>query len=328
MAPDEHSIIDRYFRPLAGEGGLGLLDDAARLRVPPGLDLVLTKDLLAAGVHFLPDDPPETIARKALRVNLSDLAAKGATPVGYLLGVSFTADLAEAWIADFARGLRTDQAHFGIDLLGGDTITAPAGPVISITALGTVPTGRMVHRAGANPGDLLYVSGIIGAGAAGLALLKGKPGPWDALGPDGRDSLVSRYRVPEPRMRLVPALLEFASAAMDVSDGLVGDCDKLASASGCSAAIEAERVPLPFLLVPDGGQLATLLTAGDDYEILAAIPPRNEPGFTEAAAQAGVPVTRIGALTNGRGPTEVRFRGRPLPLHRRAYVHGQGGRRS
>jgi len=324
VAPDELTIIDRYFRPLAGEGGLGLLDDAANLRVPPGLDLVLTKDMIASGVHFLADDPPETIARKALRVNLSDLAAKGASPIGYLLGVCFASDLEERWIAAFARGLRIDQELFGIELLGGDTISAPAGPVISITAFGTVPTGRMVHRSGGRPGDLLFVSGTIGDGAAGLALLRRKTGPWDGLGADQRDRLVSRYRVPEPRLRLAPALLEYASAAMDISDGLVGDCDKLAWASGCSATIEAERVPLPFPLGADDTQLATLLTVGDDYEILAAIPPRSEPGFREAAAEAGVPVTRIGALTKERGPTEVRFRGRPLPLHRRAYVHGPG----
>lgn len=322
MALDEVSIIDRFFRPLAGEGAFDLRDDAGRLVVPPDCELVVTTDMIAAGVHFLPADPPDTIARKALRVNLSDLAAKGARPIAYVLSLGLPDTTEAVWLTGFADGLRRDQELFHLSLLGGDTITVPAGPVISITAFGHVAANAMVHRFCARPGDTLYVSGEIGAAAAGLALLKGESGPWEGLQPAERERLIARYRVPEPRVGLASALVAFASAAMDVSDGLVGDCDKLAAASGCGGLIEAEAVPLPpAFLTPDDRDLAHLLTGGDDFEILAAVPPDREPGFCAAARAAGVPVTRIGRLTAKARPTEVLRDGRPLPLARRSYVH-------
>jgi len=322
--PDEHAIIERFFRPLAGEGAFELRDDAARLVTPPGCDLVVTADMIATGVHFLPDDPAGSIAQKALRVNLSDLAAKGATPLAYALSAGFAAAMQEQWLAAFTDGLREDQQRFSLQLLGGDTVTLSNGPVISITGFGAVASGRMVHRFGGRPGDLLYVSGNIGAAAAGLALLKGEAGPWDALPAAEHAGLIEHYRVPEPRVALAAALVEFATAAMDVSDGLVGDCDKLATASGCAAVIEAERVPLPEgLRSAEETMLARLLTAGDDYEILAAVAPERAQGFEAAAGAAAVSVTRIGALVDGRHPTQVTLNGRPLPLRRRSWVHGQ-----
>ena len=324
VAADELSIIDRYFRPLAGEGAFGLLDDAARLSVLPGHDLVVTTDMLAERVHFLPDDPPATIARKALRVNISDLAAKGAAPLAYVLSIGLGRDVEEQWLAGFSEGLRRDQARYGIRLLGGDTISVPLGPVISITAFGLVPKGRMVHRFGGKPGDGLYVSGTIGCAAAGLAIRKGRPGPWDGLDPLRSDALVARLRVPDPRTALSPSLLAFAHAAMDISDGLIGDCDKLAAASGCSAVIRAERVPLPAGLEDvDDAVRAELLGGGEDFEILAAVPGEGASGFEAGAAAAGVPVTRIGELTAGLGPTELLFDGVARPVYKRAYVHGR-----
>jgi len=330
VAVDELSIIDRFFRPLAGEGSFALTDDAASLGVPAGFEIVVTTDMVAAGVHFLANDPADSVAQKALRVNVSDLAAKGAKPFAYVLGLGLGDETGEQWLAAFADGLGRDQKTHSMSLLGGDTISVAAGPVISITAFGLLPVGRMVHRFGGRPGDALYVSGEIGAGAAGLALLKSEAGPWDALPEKARNILVRRYRVPEPRVALSSALLEFASAAMDVSDGLVGDCDKLSAASGCSALIEAGRIPLPDGLgMVDERILARLLTAGDDYEILAAIPPRNEAGFRAAAAKAGVAVSRIGSLRAGGGKrTDVLVEGRPLPLYRRAYMHRSGETRS
>jgi thiamine-monophosphate kinase len=325
VAPDELEIIDRYFRPLAGEGAFGLLDDAGALAVPAGMDLVVSTDMIAAGMHFLPDDPPDLVARKALRVNLSDIAAKGARPLAYLLGLGLGVGGREdaAWLAAFADGLRTDQALFAMSLLGGDTIDVAAGPVIAVTAFGTVEAGRMVHRAGGRPDDLLFVSGTIGASAAGLALLRGEEGPWADLAEAERTALVRRYRLPQPRVALAPALVAFASAAMDVSDGLVGDCDKLCAASGCGAAIAAERVPLPEGLSParDAKLVARLLTAGDDYEILAAIPPRNAATFGAAAAESGIAVAEIGRLVAPRGMIEVTLHGAPLALASRAFVH-------
>ena len=161
MLPDELSIIDRFFRPLAGEGAFDLRDDAGVIAPPPGHELVVTTDMVARSVHFL-DDPPDTIAKKALRVNLSDLAAKGATPLGYVLSIGLSPEIDEAWLAGFAEGLRDDQAAFSIKLLGGDTIAVPDRTVVAITAFGLVPTGRMVRRSGGRPGDRLYVSGTIG----------------------------------------------------------------------------------------------------------------------------------------------------------------------
>jgi thiamine-monophosphate kinase len=319
---DELSIIDRFFRPLAGEGAFGLLDDAGLISVAAGEDLVVTTDMVACGIHFLPGDPADTVAQKALRVNISDLAAKGATPLVYTLSLGLPPEIGEDWLAGFAAGLARDQQLFAIGLLGGDTNGVRDGPVVSVTALGRIAKGRMVHRSGGKPGDLLYVSGGIGAGAAGLALLKGEPGPWDGLSEEARTAMVSRYRVPEPRVQLSAALVEFASAAMDVSDGLVGDCDKLCAASGCSARIDAGSVPLPVGLRAEEATLARLLASGDDFEILAAVSPANDVGFRAAAEAAGVPVARIGALTLGGTLTGVLFKGAPLRLSRRAYVHG------
>lgn len=324
MPLDELSIIDRFFRPLAGEGAYGLLDDAGSIAVPADCDLVVTTDMIAERVHFLPGDPPETIAKKALRVNISDLAAKGAEPVTYVLSLGVSPEIDERWLEAFAAGLRSDQDAFGISLLGGDTIGVLDGVVASITAFGFAPKGRMVHRMGGSPGDGLFVTGTFGRSTVGLAILKQEPGPWDALSAAGRAAFVDHYRVPEPRVALAPVLAEFASAAMDVSDGLAGDCDKLASASGCSASIDADRVPFAFSPGNDPQLAARFLTGGEDFEILAAISPAKERMFEAAAEAVGVPVARIGALTDGNAPCNVLFKGAPLRLSRRAFVHGAG----
>ncbi len=323
MPLDELSIIDRYFRPLAGEGAFGLRDDAGLIAVAADRDLVVTTDMVAEGVHFLPGDPPDTIAKKALRVNLSDLAAKGAKPLSYVLSLGISREVDEGWLADFASGLRSDQETFGISLLGGDTIGVLGGVVASITAFGLAPKGGVVHRMGGKAGDALFVTGTFGRSTVGLAVLKREPGPWDALSAEDRAAFVEGYRVPEPRVALAPVLAAFASAAMDVSDGLVGDCDKLAAASGCSALIDADRVPFAVPVDGDPALAARFLTGGEDFEILAAVSPAKEDGFRAAAGVAGVPLTRIGALVDGSAPAEVLFKGAPLRLSRRAYVHGQ-----
>ncbi|SEP98939.1 thiamine-phosphate kinase [Faunimonas pinastri] len=325
MAIGEFDLIRRYFRPLAGEGAFDLTDDAAILQLGPGEELVVTADMVAAGVHFLPDDPADTIARKALRVNLSDVASKGAKPAGYIMTVAFPRDVEEGWIAEFCRGLAEDQREFDTRLLGGDTIGIASGLTVSITAFGKVPAGEMVHRFGGRPGDRLYVSGEIGCGAAGLRLLLGETilGP---LPPAARQRLIGRYRVPQPRTALAEAVRACASAAMDVSDGLIGDCDKLVAASGCGAVIHADSVPLDPDLVTvakDDSVLAALLTGGDDYEILAAVPPEDEERFRFMAARAGIAVTRIGELVEEAGAVEVLRGGRPMDLARRSYDHGR-----
>src|ERR1700722_3637795 len=263
--PREFALIAKYFRPLAGPGSLDLSEDAALLAPPPGRDLVLTVDAMVAGVHFIPDDPPDLVGRKLLRVNLSDLAAKGATPIGYLMTVSAPRVTPDAWFAGFAAGLAQDQKAYGVTLLGGDTTSTPGPLSLSLTILGHVAPGQAVRRAGAQPGDGIWVTGTIGDGALGLAVARSK-----LQDPSGY--LLSRYRLPQPRVGL--AIAGIASAGMDVSDGLVQDLGHLCRAGDLAAEIDASLIPLsqPARLAgPDW--LAICLTGGDDYELLLAVPP-------------------------------------------------------
>ena len=222
VLPAEFSLIARHFRPLAGPGAMDLTDDAAVLTPPPGRQLVLTADAMVAGVHFLPDDPPDLVGRKLLRVNLSDLAAKGAVPLGYLMTVSTPRDTPEAWFAGFAAGLAQDQATYRVTLLGGDTTSTPGPISLSLTILGHVAPDTAVHRFGAQDGDEIWVTGTIGDGALGLAVARGR-----LIDPTG--FLLSRYRLPQPRVGI--ALAGIASAGMDVSDGLVQDLGHICRAS-------------------------------------------------------------------------------------------------
>jgi thiamine-monophosphate kinase len=297
--PAEFALIARHFRPLAGPGALDLQDDAAVLAPPPGRDLVLTADAMVGGVHFLPEDPPDLVGRKLLRVNLSDLAAKGATPLGYLMTVSTPTNTPDAWFAGFAAGLAQDQREYGVSLLGGDT-TSTSGPIsLSLTIVGHVAPGQAVHRAGAQPGDGIWVTGTIGDGALGLAVARGRL-------PDPSGYLLSRYRLPQPRVGL--AIAGVASAGMDVSDGLVQDLGHLCRAGGLAAEIDAGLVPLSPPARQAGPEwLVTCLTGGDDYELLLAVPPANEAALQRAAQTAGVPVTRIGDFCSG--PTRVTVSG-------------------
>ena len=324
MASGEDDLIARYFRPLAtAPGALGLIDDAALLASSSD-DLVLTTDAVVEGVHFLPDDPPDAVARKALRVNLSDLAAKGATPAGFLLTLALR-EVKEAWLAPFARALGEDAAAFGCPLLGGDTVSTPGPAMVSITAFGRVPAGRMVRRAGARAGDRVAVTGTVGDAALGLLLLKGRIAR-EALDAPARDFLIGRYRVPQPRNALAPAIRDHASAAMDVSDGLAGDLAKLCAASGVSAEIDMAEVPLSeparavIGAVPSG--MEAVVSGGDDYEVLCAIPENRWADFQEASQRAGVPVTAIGRITAGEGaPRFLDAQGRAIALKRLSYSH-------
>jgi thiamine-monophosphate kinase len=322
----EDSLIARYFKPLATDpGAFDLNDDAAMLK-GQGLDLVVTTDAVVEGVHFLPDDPPDTVARKALRVNISDLAAKGATPAGFVLTLALrVAD--EKWLTPFARALGEDAALFRCPLLGGDTVSTPGPLMISITAFGRVPEGRMVHRSGANPGDRIVVTGTIGDAVLGLDILRSGAAAT-ALVDDmaARKLLVERFRVPQPRNALAEALRDYASAAMDVSDGLAGDLAKLCAASGVSAVIDAPGVPLSAaaaaLLARGAVGIETLVSGGDDYEILCAIPENHFDAFAAAARQAGVAVTSIGTvIAGGEAPRFLNAQGREIALPRLSYSH-------
>src|ERR1700736_3920746 len=299
----EDSLIARYFRPLATDpGAFDLGDDAAILKAHAE-DIVVTTDAIVEGVHFLPDDPPDTVARKALRVNLSDLAAKGATPAGFVLTLALRA-ADEGWLTPFARGLGEDAGLFSCPLLGGDSVSTPGPKMISITALGRVSPGKMVHRSGAKPGDRVVVSGTIGDAALGLGILKGGAVAADlAADAAARAMLVERYRVPQPRHALAAAVLDHASAAMDVSGGLAGDLAKLCAESGVSAVIDAPSIPLSApaatLLARGTSGIAAIVSGGDDYEILCSIPESSLEAFVREAALAGGAVTSLGTVIAG-----------------------------
>lgn len=322
--PGEFELIERYFRPLAGDpGALSLTDDAAVYDPPNGEDVVLKADLIAEGVHFFSDDPPKSIAAKALRVNLSDLAAKGATPVGYLLSLALKADWSEEWIAGFAAGLAADQDRYGVTLFGGDTSRAAGGTVVSVVAFGRTPSGRIVRRAGAKPGDAVFVSGTIGDAALGLRI---RLGTLDAMPAGGSaDHLLDRYLHPQPRLALAPVIRRFATASLDISDGLVGDFGHVCKQSGVGGEIDAAAIPLSAgakaLVAADPTGLETVLTGGDDYEILATVSEKDAEAFAEAAAEAGVPVTRIGRVVEGRGPPVVSGPEGTIRLGHLSHVH-------
>jgi thiamine-monophosphate kinase len=281
-------LIARHFRQLAGEGALDLLDDAALLTPPADTELVLAADAMVAGVHFLPDDPPGTIGRKLLRVNLSDLAAMGADPLGYLMTVALPRGTPDEWVAGFAAGLLEDQREFGLSVLGGDTVSTPGPLTLSLTILGTVARGQALRRAGAGPGDDIWVSGRIGDGYLGLRAARG-----EIADPGG--VLARRYRLPDPRLALGRALRGVARAAMDVSDGLLQDLSHLCRAGGCAAVVEAARVPVSDAATPR----VALLTGGDDYELLFAASTGDRARVEAAAAAARTPVMRIGRFTPG-----------------------------
>jgi thiamine-monophosphate kinase len=323
MPSAEDSLISRYFRPLATDpGAFNLVDDAAILQSSAD-ELVITTDAIVEGVHFLSGDPADTVARKALRVNLSDLAAKGATPAGFVLTLALR-EADDAWLTAFAHGLGEDATRFRCPLLGGDTVSTPGPLMISITAFGRVPPGKMVRRNGAKAGDRVVVSGTIGDAALGLGLLKG--GAAIALGGDEREMLIGRYRVPQPRVALALAVRDHASAAMDVSDGLAGDLAKLCAASGVSAAIDAQSIPLSApartLLRSGAVGIESIVSGGDDYEILCTIPENRFEAVAQAAQLAAVPVTSIGTII--AGPAVPRFidgQGAEIVLQRLSYSH-------
>lgn len=303
---DEFGLIAKYFAPLAGAGALGLTDDAAILPARAGHELIVTTDTVAEGSDFFPYDPPDTIAQKALRVNLSDLAAKGAVPAHYLLNLTLPHAVREDWLAAFTLGLAQDQEEFGVTLLGGDT---GAGLLsVTVTAFGFVPQGRMVKRSGALVGDAVYVTGTIGDSGGGLDLLKGKGRDLDEA---SRDYLLWRYRVPQPPVDFAARLRDIGHAALDVSDGLIADLGHIASSSGVRIVVEGERVPLAAQVMALWGADACLraVTAGDDYQI----------AFTAPPGLSG-PFSQIGRVEAGQGVC-LTLNGKQIAVAKPGYRH-------
>jgi thiamine-monophosphate kinase len=328
----EFQLIERYMAPLAaprdGEDGggdaFGLHNDAAVLPpLAPDERLVVTVDTLIQGRHFL-DCPAETVGRKALRVNLSDLAAMGARPLGYLLASAWPQDIEEAWIADFCRGLAADQETFGVTLFGGDT-TATSGPMtLSLTAFGKLNGATALDRGSVRPGDDIYVSGTLGDAYLGLRALCGE---LDGLAPAARDTLVRRYRLPEPRLALGQALLDegLARSALDVSDGLAADLGHLLEASGVAAEIELAALPLgdaarqALTLLAEPPEV--VLGGGDDYELLFAAAPGQRAAIAALAERLGLAITRIGRAGAGSGLVVRDAAGREVFLQHRGWTH-------
>ncbi|MGH6842205.1 MAG: thiamine-phosphate kinase, partial [Methylocella sp.] len=322
--PSEDELIATYFAPLAGQGAFGLRDDAALLAQKPDHDIVATKDMSIAGVHFFADDPPGAVARKALRINLSDLAAKGAEPCGFLLGLALPEDWTEHWLAGFAQGLGADAAAYKCPLLGGDTVKSPGPLVVSITAFGAVPARKMVLRAGVSAGDRLYATGTIGDAALGLKFRLGAAEDleWTASVSQAEAAyLAGRALLPEPRLALREALRAHAHAAIDISDGFAGDLAKMLGLTGVTAEVTIADVPLSDaarkILRDAPPLLETILTGGDDYEILCAVPPSRSAAFEAEAAAAGVLVRLIGTAEPGKMPPVFKdAEGRSLVLAR------------
>ena len=320
----EFDLVRRLFAPLsrAAPGAFGLRNDGATVAPPAGATLVVSKDLMVAGVHYLPDEDPAAVARRLLRVNLSDLAAMGADALSYALGLALPRSLPASWIEGFADGLALDQARFGVVLIGGDMVAGEGPAVLSLTAFGTVPEGAALTRSGAAAGDDLYVSGTIGDAALGLRVARGG---LRALAKVDRAFLAERFRLPSPRLALGRGLRRVASAALDVSDGLVADLAHLCAESGAAARVSADAVPLSAaatraLASPEIG-IADLVAGGDDYELLFAAPPTRRGAVAALGRTLDLPLACIGALGSGSGVSVLDSAGRPLPLERAGYRH-------
>jgi thiamine-monophosphate kinase len=316
----EFELIHELFAPLATHpGAFGLTDDASVFKIPEGQEGVVTKDVMVAGVHFLEGTDPARVAQKLLRANLSDLAAMGADPLGYWLGVQLPKEGAQDWLAAFVTGLKRDQEEFGISLMGGDTVSTPGPGALSLTAMGTVPAGSALRRSGARPGDKVFVSGTIGEGVLGLRAARGE---LDALADQDCAKLVDHLECPQPRLALGQALRGIASAAIDISDGLAADAGHIADTSGAALVIDGDKVPRSATarkaLAKGLTSLEELVTGGDDFELLFTVP--QEGASRVAALNGAVSVTEIGEVRAGSG-VRITHDGAPLSLPRGGYTH-------
>lgn len=320
--PSEFSIIKKYFAPFASKRAFEFRDDAAEIIPSEGMSLVITQDAIAESVHFFSDDPPASIAKKALRVNLSDLAAKGATAKYISLALGLGETWNEEWVADFAKGLKEDCEAYVIELTGGDTFSTYGGFVISITAIGEVPLGDYVSRLNAKSGDAIFVTGFIGDAALGLFAHEKK---LAGLHDEDNEYLMNRYLLPEPRLEFAEIIRKYATASMDISDGLIGDLEKLCQASKVGAELEIQKVPLSQAVQSaislESDLLKTVLTGGDDYEILFTVAEKKLVEFESLIKGIEGPITRIGTINSGQGVKVFDRDGQLIEFEKTSYDH-------
>ncbi len=321
MPQNEFERIKSYFAPLAESfaGALSLKDDAAILSMEVGRELVVTTDTIVEGVHYIGDESPDFIARKLLRVSLSDLAAMGAEPFAYTLNIALPYGTPDTWLEAFSNGLRADQAEFGIHLAGGDSVSTPGPAVLTATLFGTVKTGGAVRRTGALPGDIIFVSGTIGDATFGLSVAR------QEIDADKLDNKVleARYRLPQPRLHLGYCLKEAATAAADISDGLLADLGHITEASACGAVIDLDNIPLSpavrRLVDKDGDRWEKVLTGGDDYEIVFTA--RNQSCVADITDKLNLPITPIGRIVSGTAVEILNSRGEAITFEEVGYKH-------
>ncbi len=304
LTTTEFDLIKKYFEPLSPEGApaFSLSNDGAIYSSDPGQDLVFTNDMLVAGVHFFPDDSPGLIAQKAQRVNLSDLAAMGADPEGYLLSLALPKSglNVDKWVSEFARGLLKGQKEFSWQIWGGDTVSTMGPITISVTAIGSVKRGCFLSRSGAKPGDQIYVSGEIGDAACGLKVLK------MGVGKENYNYLIDRYHLPVPRIKLGRSLVDVATSALDISDGLMADIGHICEESNVGAIINYRQIPTSMALnyFLKSNHLETnedyshlVWNGGDDYELLFTISEEKEDALKKISKELSVSITKIGEIT-------------------------------
>ncbi len=316
---DEFDLIREILTPLSPNGApaFGLTDDAAVWQAPPGVETVLTKDVMVEGVHFPAGELPDRIAAKLLRVNLSDLAAMGADPAGYLLGLTLPRETDARWLKSFAAGLRRDQHRYGCALWGGDTTATEGAAVFSLTAIGTVPEGKALRRKGAGRRDQVYVTGTIGDAALGLKALQGE------IAPDA--TLIERYRFPVPRLSVGKALRGLATTAADISDGLIADLGHICAASGLGAVLSQADIPLS----PAAAAMVTakpalwqdILAGGDDYELVFTAAPERHAEILALSKDLGARISKVGTMAPDLGVKVVGVDGHPVHLAGTGYRH-------
>ncbi len=327
MDKAEFDLIKSYFAPLTNgyKEAYGLTNDAALISLDNDRSSVVTMDTLVEGVHFFSSDPAGDIARKCLRVNLSDLAAMGAMPVGYTLSMAYRDDITSNWVQDFTAALAEDQYTFNCHLIGGDTVSTPGPLTITIACFGSVPRAQCLKRSTAKEGYDIWVSGTIGDSTAGLKILKGELTCSDK---DHSEFLIKSYRVPNPRVKLGVTLLqdEISITALDVSDGLMADAGHIAKESGLQGRIFADAVPLSpafkalYQSTPEEG-LKTAVTGGDDYELLFTAPPSERATIENLSLQLALPITRIGITQAGMGILLIGKDGNSINLSHQGWKH-------